>query len=180
MSIAWYILQTCSGFENKVKEMLLEQLKNNNLEALVEEIIVPSQKVIEIRRGKKVTRDKTMFSGYVLLRGELNNKLLGIVKSIPRVLGFLGGGANGATKLKQSEVDRILRKIEDGVVPQDIRDTFELKERVTIIDGPFSTFSGVIDDIDEGRKMLKVSVSIFGRLNSVELHFNQVEKEQDE
>lgn len=175
MEARWYIVNTMSGFERKVSKLIEDHAEKKGIRAKFHEIIVPVENVTEIKKGKKVTSEKKIFPGYILVKMELDDASWNLVKNIPRVAGFLGGSGK-PVPIPEREVQQVLSKIEEGSVAKELELTYEVGEAVKIIDGAFQTFNGVVDDVDAEKKRLKISVSIFGRPTPVELDFNQVEK----
>ena len=174
----WYIIHAYSGFENKVRESILSEAKRLGLEQLVENVEVPTEKVTEIRRGKKVTSDRKFFPGYVLAKLGMNDDVYHLVKNTPKVTGFLG--PNGKPQpISEAEAARILNTKEEAAAAapkQKINVDYEIGDAVKVLDGPFATFNGVVEELDFDRSRVKVSVSIFGRATPVELEFEQVER----
>ena len=174
----WYIIHAYSGFENKVRESILSEGKRLGLEQLVEAVEVPTEKVTEIRRGKKVTSDKKFFPGYVLAKLMMNDDVYHLVKNTPKVTGFLG--PNGKPQpISEAEAARILNTKEEAAAAapkQKISVDYEIGDAVKVLDGPFASFNGVVEELDFDRSRVKVSVSIFGRATPVELEFEQVER----
>ena len=171
----WYIIHAYSGFEKKVATSILEQSVVQGLSALVDDVIVPTEEVIEIRKGVKVTSEKKFFPGYVLIKMILTDDTYHLVKETPKVSGFLG--ANGRpSPITEKEAARILNQVEEGVERPRPNIVFEIGEEVRVTDGPFTSFNGTVEDVDENHARLKVSVSIFGRATPVELEYAQVEK----
>ena len=175
MSMQWYIVNTYSNFEKKVAETLTEQAPSKGLDHLFEEILVPTEEVVEVRRGQKVKAERKFFPGYVLVKMDLTDEAYHFVKNTPKVTGFLGS-QNKPIPVSQGEVDRILNQVEEGVERPRPSVTFEVGETVRVCDGPFASFSGLVEEVDEERARLKVAVSIFGRATPVELEYGQVEK----
>lgn len=175
MAFRWYVVHVYSGLENKVVESLEEQVEKKNLSKFFEEIIVPSHEVIEIRRGKKVTADKKFFPGYVLVKMELNDEAWHLVMETPKVTGFLGAKGK-PTPISQKEADRLIQQIEDGAVATASGIHFDIGEQLRVCDGPFASFNGTVEEVDEEKQRLKVTVTIFGRGTPVDLDFSQVEK----
>jgi transcriptional antiterminator NusG len=171
----WYIIHVYSGFENKVAASLKEQAETKGLAQYFEDVLVPTEEVVELRRGKKVNAERKFFPGYVLARMELTDETYHLVKNTPKVTGFLGAG-NKPSPISQTEVDRILHQVQEGIERPKPSITFEVGEQVRVADGPFTSFNGVVEEIDEERARLKVAVSIFGRATPVELEYAQVEK----
>ncbi|MBF0282987.1 MAG: transcription termination/antitermination protein NusG [Magnetococcales bacterium] len=175
MSKRWYVIHAYSGFEKKVKSALEERVRLHGMSHLFEEILVPSEDIVELRNGRKVTTERKFFPGYLLVRMELNDATWHLVKETPKVTGFLGGGGH-PQPLSDYEVDKIIRQVEVGMEKPKPKVTFTVGEAVRVVDGPFVSFNGVVEDVDEDKTRLKVSVSIFGRATPVELDFVQVEK----
>ena len=173
----WYVVRAISGNEKKVKQYLESEIVNHHLEEFVSQVLIPTEKVYLIRNGKKVSKERTYFPGYVLIEATLVGEVPHIIRNIPGVLGFLGA-KGGADPLRPSEVKRILGKFdklqEQG---EEVNIPFIVGETVTVVDGPFNSFSGVIEEINEEKKKLKVMVKIFGRKTPLELSFMQVQKE---
>jgi transcriptional antiterminator NusG len=175
MTMQWYIVNTYSNFEKKVMETLTEQAPSKGLDHLFEEILVPTEEVVEIRRGQKVKAERKFFPGYVLVKMDLTDEAYHFVKNTPKVTGFLGS-QNKPIPVSQKEVDRIVNQVQEGVERPRPSVTFEVGETVLVSDGPFASFSGLVEEVDEERARLKVAVSIFGRATPVELEYGQVEK----
>jgi transcriptional antiterminator NusG len=171
----WYVVHAYSGFEKKVAQSLQEQSVVKGVEDWFEKILVPTEEVVEIRRGAKVNSERKFFPGYVLVKMELNEDSYHLVKNTPKVTGFLGSGSK-PVPISQAEADRILHQVKEGVERPKPSVTFEIGEEVRVNDGPFQSFNGQVEDVDEERARLKVSVSIFGRSTPVELEYGQVEK----
>ncbi|GAB0058031.1 Transcription termination/antitermination protein NusG [Candidatus Magnetaquicoccaceae bacterium FCR-1] len=175
MAKQWYVIHAYSGFEKKVKSTLEERVRLTGSGELFESILVPSEEVVELRGGHKVTSERKFFPGYVLVKMELNDETWHLVNSIPKVTGFLGGGGR-PQPLSEREVEKILHQVEVGMEKPKPKVTFAVGESVRVTDGPFVSFNGVVEAVDEDKTRLKVSVSIFGRATPVELDFVQVEK----
>lgn len=175
MATNWYIVHAYSNFEKKVAESIKQSAKEKGLEELIEEVFVPTEEVTEVRRGRKVNTERRFFPGYVLVKMELNENTYHLIKDTPKVTGFLGSG-NKPMPVPQKEVDRIRGVMEEGEARPRPSITFEIGETVRVTDGPFASFSGIVEDVDEEATRLKVAVSIFGRATPVELEFTQVEK----
>lgn len=178
MTARWYIVHAYSNFEKKVAEDIQNKARQKGLSERIEQIVVPTEKVVEARRGKKVDRERTFFPGYVLLKANLNDQVISLVKNTPRVTGFLGEDKATAKPVPITEVEaqRILNQVQEGVERPKPSVTFEIGEQVRVSDGPFASFNGFVQEVDEERARLKVEVSIFGRAVPVDLEFGQVEK----
>ena len=177
MSKSWYIVHAYSNFEKKVAESIKERATAADLESSFEEIIVPTEEVIEIKRGRKINSEKRFFPGYVLVYMNLTDETFHLVKNTPKVTGFLG--SDHGTKphpVSQEEIDRIINRIQEGSESPRPSVVFEVGEQVRVSDGPFASFNGSVEEIDEEKTKLKVAVSIFGRPTPVELQYSQVEK----
>ena len=175
MTSRWYVVHAYSNFENKVADSIREQAKQRGLAELFEEILVPKEKVIEVRRGRKVDAERKFFPGYVLVKMELTDEAYHLIKNTPKVTGFLGSGSK-PMPVSEKEVARIIGAIEEGVERPKPTIMFEIGETVRVIDGPFASFNGSVEQVDEERTRLRVTVSIFGRATPVELEYAQVEK----
>ena len=171
----WYIVQSYSSFEKKVAEAIKDIIKKNSLEEKIDQVLVPTHEITEVRKGKRVQREKKYFPGYVLVKMEMSKDMYHMIKDIQKVSGFLGKTGE-PTAVSESDVHKIMSQIEDGVVQPKSGSAFDIGEKVQVIDGPFASFTGLVEDIDEEKSRLKVSVSIFGRPTPVELEYNQVEK----
>ena len=171
----WYIVQSHSSFENKVAQEIKEEATKANLSEKIEEIIVPTHDITEVKRGKRVQRKKKYFPGYVLLKSEMDNTIYHMIKNLKKVSGFLGTKGT-PIPVSEKEIEKILGQIKDGVVQPKSGIEYNVGEKVQVIDGPFASFSGLVEDIDEEKLRLKVSVSIFGRPTPVDLEYSQVEK----
>ena len=171
----WYIVQSHSSFENKVAKIIKEEAEKSKISEKIEEIIVPTHDITEVKRGKRIQRKKKYFPGYVLIKTEMDNNLYHMIKNIKKVSGFLGSKGI-PTPVSDNEIEKILGQIKDGVAQPKSGIGYVVGEKVRVIDGPLASFSGLVDDIDEEKSRLKVAVSIFGRPTPVELEYNQVEK----
>jgi len=171
----WYIVHAYSNFEKKVAEAIREQAKSTGLEDKFSEILVPTEDVVEIRRGRKINTERKFFPGYVLVKMEMTDEAYHLVKNTPKVTGFLGSGAK-PMPVTEAEVERIVGAVEEGVERPRPTIHFDIGEKVRVTDGPFQSFDGVVESVDEERARLRVSVSIFGRATPVDLEYGQVEK----
>ncbi len=171
----WYIVQTFSGFEQKVADNLKETIKKRELSDKISDVLVPVHEVTEVRRGKRVQRKKKYFPSYVLVKMEMNKELYHMIKNIQKVTGFLGVEGK-PTQVSDAEIDKILGNIKEGSLVPEPSVTFDVGEQVKVCEGPFASFTGLVEEVDEEKSRLKVSVSIFGRPTPVELEYNQVEK----
>lgn len=173
----WYVVRAISGKEKKVKEYIESEIKRLNLQDYISQVLIPMEKVYQVRKGKKISKERNYFPGYVLIEATLVGEIPHIVKNVPDVLGFLGTKGE-PDPLRQSEVKRILGKADElAEQGEEVNVPFIVGETVTVTDGPFNSFSGVIEEINEEKKKLKVMVKIFGRKTPLELGFMQVEKE---
>lgn len=172
----WYIIHAYSGFEKKVAASILEQAAQKNLTDAFEQVVVPTEDVVEVRRGKKVSTERKFFPGYVLAKMDMNDATWTLVKNTDKVTGFLGGKGIRPQPISEAEAAQIFKQAEEGA--KSVRSTiiYEIGEQVKIIDGPFESFVGTVEDVEEDRQKLKVSVSIFGRATPVELGYDQVHK----
>ncbi len=171
----WYIVQAYSGFEKKVVESIKDELKKHKISDKLEEILVPTHQVTEVKKGKRTKKEKKFFPGYVLIKIELSKEIYHMIKNLQKVSGFLGS-ADKPTPISDNEIKRILGQVNETAITQKSGLSFEIGEKVKVCDGPFASFNGLIEEIDEEKSRLKVSVSIFGRATPVDLEFNQVEK----
>lgn len=175
MEKRWYIVHTYSNFEKKVAESIKEQAAAQGLEDRFEEVLVPTEEVIEMRRGRKVQSERRFFPGYVLVKMELNDDTYHLIRNTGKVTGFLGSG-NRPMPVPEAEVARIMNQVQEGIERPKPLISFEIGEQVRVSDGPFASFNGMVEEVDRDRARLKVAVSIFGRATPVELEFSQVEK----
>ena len=174
-NMKWYIIHTYSGFEKKVRESLESRVQAFGLQEKIGKVLIPTEPVTEIRGGKKYTVERMFYPGYVLVQMDMDDHVWHVVKSTPRVTGFVGTGQQ-PTPLSEEEVNQIVYRVDTGKDKPKIKVKFEKSETVRIIDGPFANFNGIVDDVNEDRETLKVMVTIFGRATPVELEFGQVEK----
>jgi transcriptional antiterminator NusG len=175
MAMRWYIVHAYSNFERKVAESIKERAAAQGLSDLFEQVLVPMEEVVEMRRGRKVSSERKFFPGYVLVKMELNDQTYHLIKATPKVTGFLGT-ENKPIPITEEEAGRILQQVQEGVERPKPSVTFEIGEQVRVADGPFASFNGLVEEVDEERARLKVAVSIFGRATPVELEYAQVEK----
>jgi transcriptional antiterminator NusG len=171
----WYIVHAYSNFEKKVAESIREQAHLHGLDESFSEILVPTEDVVEVRRGRKINAERKFFPGYVLVKMDLSDEAYHLVKNTPKVTGFLGSGSK-PMPVSEKEVARIIGAIEEGVERPKTTIRFDIGETVRVTDGPFASFSGSVEQVDEERERLRVTVSIFGRATPVELEYAQVEK----
>lgn len=175
MEHKWYIVHAYSNFENKVADAIKQTASEKGMSELFDEVFVPTEEVTEVRRGRKINTERRYLPGYVLVKMVLNDQTYHLIKDTPKVTGFLGSG-NKPMPVSQREVDRIRGVVTDSIERPRSTITFEIGENVRVTDGPFASFSGVVEDVDEDQQRVKVAVSIFGRATPVELEFAQVEK----
>ena len=174
----WYVLRAIGGKEKKVKEYIESEVSRLNLQEYVSQVLIPTEKVYQIRNGKKVSKERNFFPGYVLVEATLVGEVSHILKNIPNVMGFLGSKGGEPIPLRLSEVNRILGKVDElAAGDEELNIPFFVGESVKVIDGPFNSFTGVIEEVNEEKKKLKVMVKIFGRKTPLELSFMQVEKD---
>jgi len=171
----WYVLHVYSGFEKKVKQSIEEQAKQAGMDDRIIQVLVPSEEVVEVRRGSKVSSERKFFPGYVLIEMDLTDEAWHLVQNTPKVSGFLGS-KDRPTPISEAEAQRIMSQVQEGVDRPKPSVVYEIGDSVRVVDGPFTSFNGLVEDVDEERARVKVAVSIFGRSTPVELEYAQVEK----
>lgn len=177
MTKSWYVLQTYSQFEQQVKRSITERIERENLQEYFGSILIPTEEVVEVKDGKKRNSQRKFFPGYILIEMEMNEITWHLIKSVPKVSGFVGGTLDKPIPIPEREVNLILKKIEEGLEKPKPKTSFEIGETLRITEGPFAEFTGIVEEVNYEKSRLKVSVSIFGRPTPVELEFYQVEKE---
>ncbi|MGD9741331.1 MAG: transcription termination/antitermination protein NusG [Dongiaceae bacterium] len=175
MPLRWYVVHVYSGFERRVAQSIREQAVQAGMVEQIAEVMVPTEEVVEVRRGSKVNAERKFFPGYVLIKMDMSDETWHLVKNTPKVSGFLGGKGR-PSPISDAEADRILHQVKEGIERPKPSIVFEIGEQVRVADGPFTSFNGLVEEVDEERGRLKVAVSIFGRATPVELEYSQVEK----
>ncbi|MCB1559429.1 MAG: transcription termination/antitermination protein NusG [Alphaproteobacteria bacterium] len=175
MAARWYVLHVYSGFEAKVADSIREKAQKQGLEARIEDILIPTEEVVEIKRGQRVNSEQKIFPGYVLAKMDLSDEVWHMVKNTPKVTGFLGAG-NRPSPISEKEAARLMTQLQEGIEKPRSAIIYDIGEKVKVMDGPFASFEGMVEEVDEEKQRLKVSVSIFGRATPVELEYTQVEK----
>lgn len=175
MAQRWYIVNAASGQEKKVAQMIREQAVEKGMDEVISEVAVPAEETTEVRRGKKVAAEKKFFPGYVMVKMDMNDQAWHLITSIPKVSGFLGA-KDRPSPISDSEADAIFEQVREGIKRTEEGAVYEIGETVKVVDGPFESFAGVVQDVDSAKKKLKVEVSIFGRATPVELEYDQVQK----
>jgi transcriptional antiterminator NusG len=175
MSKKWYVIHVFSGSEKKVSQSIEEQIVSKNMQDLIEEVLVPTEEVVEIRRGAKIKSEKKFFPGYILVKMEMTDQSWHLIKSQSKVTGFLGGKGKPIS-ISEAEAKRLIDQISEGIERPRSNIIYEIGEEVRVSEGPFQSFNGLVEEIDEDKSRLKVAVSIFGRSTPVDLEYSQVEK----
>jgi len=176
MAKRWYVMHVYSGFEKKAKQAILEKAEKLGLSDAFDDILVPTEEVVELKRGQKVSAERKFFPGYVLIKMEMTDQTWHLVRDTPKVTGFLGGSGTRPVPISEVEAQRIMSQVKEGIERPRPSITFEIGEQVRVSDGPFNSFNGTVEEVDEERSRLKVAVTIFGRSTPVELEYTQVEK----
>ncbi len=176
MTMHWFVVHTYSGYEKQVARSLQEHIRTAGKQDKFDEILVPTEEVVEMKSGQKRTSERKFFPGYVLVKMEMDDETWHLVKSVPKVSGFIGGSGMKPTPITDKEAQAILQQVKEGVEKPRPKFSFSAGEQVRVIDGPFRDFNGMVEDVNYEKNKLRVSVSIFGRMTPVELDFSQVEK----
>jgi transcriptional antiterminator NusG len=176
MTKRWYVMHVYSGFEKKAKQAIIEKAEKLGLTEKFGDILVPTEEVVELRRGAKINTERKFFPGYVLINMEMTDQTWHLVRDTPKVTGFLGGSGTRPVPISEAEAQRIMSQVKEGIERPRPSIVFEIGEQVRVCDGPFNSFNGLIEEVDEQRSRVKVAVSIFGRSTPVELEYGQVEK----
>jgi transcriptional antiterminator NusG len=174
----WYVVRAISGKEKKAKEYIESEMANRGWSDDVPTVLIPTEQVVAIRNGKKVVKERNFFPGYVIIEADLRDEIIPVIQNLPNVLDFLREREGKPIPMRQAEINRILGKMDEHVEGTDMMDRYIIGENVKVIDGPFNSFVGVVEEVNEDKKKLKVTVKIFGRKTPLELNFSQVEKEQ--
>lgn len=176
MTMRWYVLHVYSGYESKVSEAIKDKARKQGLADYIEDILVPTEEVVEVKRGQRVNAERKFFPGYVLAKLDMTDTLWHLIKDTPKVTGFLGAGGNKPVPISEKEAQRILQQVQEGIDRPRPSVVYDIGEEIKVVDGPFASFNGTVEEIDEENAKLKVTVSIFGRATPVELEYGQVEK----
>jgi len=176
MAQRWYIVHAHSGYEKKVAQAIVEKAAQQGMSDAFGEVLVPTEEVVEMRRGKKTASERKFFPGYVLAQMDMNDAAWQLVKTLPKVTGFLGGSGNRPQPISEAEAQHILKQVQEGVERPKNAVMFEVGEQVKVVDGPFESFIGLIEEVEEEKERVKVSVTIFGRATPVDLEYTQIEK----
>jgi len=177
MTARWYVVHVYSGFENKVAQAIMDLTQTKKIGTKMHDVMVPTEEVVEMKRGAKVQSERKFFPGYILVKAEMDDNVWHSINSIPKVTGFVGGSGKGKPiPISDAEAERVAKQMKDGVERPRPSVTFEIGEQVRVMDGPFASFTGMVEEVDENKNRIKVSVSIFGRPTPVDLDYAQVEK----